>query len=114
MFPQGFWEDHPDADPAELARGESAAETGLRAGTLRRLGAPYESYGRSTQRGHIFLATDLVTADPASSPGEVDIRCEDHTFEQFPRMVAEGRITDAISLAAYRLVLLDRGVAITA
>src|SRR5919206_4614083 len=33
-FPQGSWEDRPEADPQDVARGELEEETGLRAGSL--------------------------------------------------------------------------------
>lgn len=112
-FPQGAWEENPDADPAELARGELAEETGFRAGSMRPLGVVYESYGMSRQRGHVFLATGLVPGEPSPSPEEGDLRCGHVTFAEFPRMVADGRIADAATLAAYNLLAFDRGLVVT-
>ncbi len=37
-FPQGSWEDRPDADPLALARGELREETGLDAGEIVHVG----------------------------------------------------------------------------
>src|SRR5947209_1315544 len=37
-FPQGTWEERPEADPIEVAREELEAETGLRASSLLGLG----------------------------------------------------------------------------
>jgi len=112
-FPQGAWEDNPEADPAELARGELAEETGLRAESMRQLGVVHEAYGLSGQRGYVFLATELVTGPTNLSLEESDLICEHIPFDHFPHLVATGRITDASTLAAYTLLMLDRGVAIT-
>lgn len=112
-FPQGTWEDAPDADLAEVARGELAEETGLVAGSLRELGSVHECYGITGQRGHVFVATDLAAGTPNPGPEEGDLRSAHVPFEEFPRMVAAGRITDAATLAAYALLLLERGVSIT-
>jgi 8-oxo-dGTP pyrophosphatase MutT (NUDIX family) len=112
-FPQGSWEEDPEVDPEDLARGELAEETGLRAGELRKLGVLHESYGFATQRGHVYLATDLTDGVASPEPEEGDLRCRHVPFEQFPRMVAAGQITDAVTIAAYGLVLLDRGITVT-
>src|SRR4051794_27341838 len=48
-FPQGAWEDSPSASAEELARGELAEETGLRASSMERLGRLYFAYGISNQ-----------------------------------------------------------------
>ncbi|WP_327692689.1 NUDIX hydrolase [Streptomyces sp. NBC_00459] len=66
-FPQGSWEDKPDADPIALARGELAEETGLTAGTMKPLGHLFEAYGYCNQGFHILLATDLTAARPTST-----------------------------------------------
>src|SRR3954454_17870721 len=57
-FPQGAWEDSPDASPEALARGELVEETGLRAGSIERLGRLYFAYGITNQSVDIWLATD--------------------------------------------------------
>jgi 8-oxo-dGTP pyrophosphatase MutT (NUDIX family) len=113
-FPQGSWEDRPEADPADLARGELAEETGLRAATLRRLGELHEAPALSPQRGQVYLATELTTGPTDLSPEEHGLICEHIPFAQFPHLVATGRITDSSTLAAYTLLLLDRGLTITA
>jgi 8-oxo-dGTP pyrophosphatase MutT (NUDIX family) len=48
-LPQGAWEDDPTAAPEDLARGELAEETGLRAGRIERLGRLFFAYGMSDQ-----------------------------------------------------------------
>ena len=47
-FPQGSWEERPETDPLELARGELDEETGLRAESMRHLGYLFEAYGYCT------------------------------------------------------------------
>src|SRR4051794_41883564 len=44
-FPQGAWEDAPDAPAEALARGELAEETGLRAAAMERLRPPFFPHG---------------------------------------------------------------------
>ena len=55
-LPQGAWDDRPDAPAEELARGELAEETGLRAGRMERLGRMFFAYGISDQRFDVWLA----------------------------------------------------------
>jgi hypothetical protein len=74
---------------------------------LRRLGVVHESYGLSGQRGHVFLATGLTAGPTNLSLEEGDLVCQHIPFEEFPKLVAAGRITDACSLAAYALLMLD-------
>ena len=112
-FPQGTWEDSPDIDPRELARRELAEETGLRAATLRPLGVLYEAYGFATHRGHVFLATDLTPGPANPDPEEGPLTSHHVPFDAFPRLVRDGKIADAISLAAYNLLALDQGLVIS-
>lgn len=105
-FPQGSWEESPDADPAELARGELAEETGLRAGSMRYLGHLFEAYGYSNQGFHVFLATDLQKGEPALSHEESDLRTLYLSVGEFREAVLAGRIKDAPTLAALTLLTL--------
>jgi 8-oxo-dGTP pyrophosphatase MutT (NUDIX family) len=108
-FPQGSWEDAQGVDPLELARGELAEETGLRAGRLEHLGHLYEAYGYSNQGFDVFLATDLEQGAQALSAEETDLRVSYLSIPEFAAAVLEGRIKDAPTLAAYALLGL-RGV----
>jgi 8-oxo-dGTP pyrophosphatase MutT (NUDIX family) len=112
-FPQGTLENEPDAAPEEIARRELAEETGFRAASMRQLGTVHEAYGMSGQRGHVFLATGLTPGEQDLSPEEAGLVCTHVPFEAFPGYVATGRITDASTLAAYTLLLLDSGVSFT-
>jgi 8-oxo-dGTP pyrophosphatase MutT (NUDIX family) len=111
-FPQGTLEGEPDAAPEEVARRELAEETGFRAASMRHLGTLHEAYGFTGQRGHVFVATGLTPGPTDLSPEEAGLVCAPVPYDEFPRLVADGRITDAATLAAYTLLLLERGFSI--
>jgi 8-oxo-dGTP pyrophosphatase MutT (NUDIX family) len=107
-FPQGAWEDEPGAAPEELARGELAEETGLRAGALRHLGHLDLAPGQTTQEFDVWLATELTPGPTAREVTEAGMR---HAFvaeSDLGDMIRDGRFRDSPSLAAYSLLLLDR------
>jgi 8-oxo-dGDP phosphatase len=105
-FPQGTAPDRADADPRELAARELREETGLRAGRLTELGLLDCAPGMSSQRGRVFLATELTAGPPEREPEEQDMRMTAVSRAEFEAMVGRGEITDAQSLAAYALLLL--------
>lgn len=105
-FPQGSWEDEPDADPAALAAGELAEETGLRAGTLRHLGFLWEASGYATQGGHVFLATDLRQGERTVHREEQDLRPGRFAVAEFEAMIRRGEIRDGPTVAAWGLYLV--------
>ena len=105
-FPQGSWEDSNDVNPAELARGELAEETGLRAGSMRYVGHLFEAYGYSNQGFHVFLATDLEPGEQALSDEESDLRVSYLSTARFRAAALAGRIKDAPTLAALALLQL--------
>ena len=100
-LPQGGWE-NPNADPAEMARGELREETGLLAGRLTHLAVHQIGYGVMNQKHHVFLAEDLtpgpiIGRDPEESDLEVH-RVPVATFEQ---MILDNRIVDNCTVAAW-------------
>jgi 8-oxo-dGTP pyrophosphatase MutT (NUDIX family) len=115
-FPQGTWsvEEEPAGDDGtadELARAELAEETGLRAAGLRHLGHLDLAPGLSTQEFDVWLATGLTPGPTAREATEADMRSAFVPEAEFRTMVRDGRFTDGPSLAAYALLLLDRGSA---
>jgi 8-oxo-dGTP pyrophosphatase MutT (NUDIX family) len=106
-FPQGSWEDQPNVDPEVLARAELREETGLNAGSLRRLGHLYEAYGYSTQGFDVWLATDLRQGASDRSPEEQGMLARKVRRRDWNTMLAAGLVKDAPSVAAYGLLLLD-------
>lgn len=105
-FPQGTAPGRVDMEPLDLAARELREETGLRAGTVTRLGLLDVAPGMSSQRGWVFLATDLTEGDHDREHEEQDMRSAWFTRDEFERMVADGDITDAQSIAAYGMLLL--------
>ena len=108
-FPQGTWTAGSDGSAEELARTELAEETGLRAGSLRHLGHLDLAPGLSTQEFDVWLATDLTQGPTAREATEADMRSAFVGEAELRAMVRDGRFTDGPSLAAYSLLLLDRG-----
>jgi 8-oxo-dGTP pyrophosphatase MutT (NUDIX family) len=106
-FPQGSWEQQPDADSAALARGELQEETGLKAESLDHLGHLYEAYGYCTQGFDVWLATDLEQTPTYRHVEEQDMRVRKVTRDDWEAMLRAGEVKDAPSIAAYGLLLLN-------
>jgi 8-oxo-dGTP pyrophosphatase MutT (NUDIX family) len=107
-FPMGTAPDRAEQDPAGLAVRELAEETGLTAGRMERLGTIDVAPGMSSQRGHVYLATDLTDGTPQREHTEQDMRTRWFSADEFETMVRSGEIPDAQSLAAYALLQLSR------
>ena len=110
-FPQGTAPGTVDGDepaPAELAAQELREETGLRATSLVVVGRLDVAPGMSTQRGWVFLATGVAEGEHEREHEEQDMHSDWFTGEQIERMMADGTITDAQSLAAWTLLRLAR------
>ncbi|MCK2244904.1 NUDIX hydrolase [Crossiella sp. S99.2] len=105
-FPQGTAPDRVELDTAELAARELREETGLRAGRMVDLGLLDVAPGMSSQRGRVFLATELTAGEPARELEEQDMRTAWFARAEFEEMIASGQVTDAQSIAAYTLLLL--------
>lgn len=105
-FPAGTAPDRAEQDPAELAVRELAEETGLVAGAMELLGTLDVAPGMSSQRGHVYLATELRAGPPRREHAEQDMRAAWFAHAEFDAMTAAGEITDAQSLAAYALLRL--------
>jgi 8-oxo-dGDP phosphatase len=113
-FPQGTAPQRADADPIELARRELREETGLRADRIEEIGLLDVAPGMSSQRGRVFLATELTEGAPERELEEQDMRAAWFHRQRFERMVATREITDAQSVAAYALLLLHERTSCTA
>jgi 8-oxo-dGTP pyrophosphatase MutT (NUDIX family) len=109
-FPQGTAPNMADSDPADLAARELREETGLRAGRLTQLGLLDVAAGMSSQRGRVFLATELTDGQHEREVEEQDMRSAWFTRSVVEDMITKGDITDAQSIAAYGLLMLhERG-----
>ncbi|WP_069853381.1 NUDIX domain-containing protein [Actinoalloteichus hymeniacidonis] len=105
-FPQGTAPDRADLPGTALAQRELREETGLRAGSLVHIGRLDVAPGMSSQRGRVYLATDLVAGEVEREHEEQDMRAGWFSRAEFEAMIAEGTVTDAQSIAAYALLLL--------
>jgi 8-oxo-dGTP pyrophosphatase MutT (NUDIX family) len=105
-FPQGSAPNRANADPLELAERELREETGLRAGTMTELGMLDVAAGLSSQRGHVFLATDLTEGPHEREHEEQDMKTAWVARADFEKMIKNGAVTDAQSVAAYAMLLL--------
>ncbi|WP_189256376.1 NUDIX domain-containing protein [Lentzea flava] len=105
-FPQGTAPDREDSDPVELAARELREETGLRAGRMIELGVLDVAPGMSSQRGRVFLATELTEGFHEREHEEQDMRSAWFPRADLETMIAKSEITDAQSIAAYTLLLL--------
>ena len=106
-FPQGGWPRGQTGSPEDLARLELIQETGLRAGTLTKLGFLHCAHGITSQGGHFFVATGLTPGPPEREREEQDMRHAWVARPAFEDMIGEGAITDDSTLAAYTLLLLS-------
>jgi ADP-ribose pyrophosphatase len=101
-LPQGGWE-APEVDPEELARGELREETGLVASSMTYLGWMWIAYGFTKQKQHVYLATGLRHAEKDPDPEEHDLILHAVPVDEFERMLLDGTIKDACTLAAWGL-----------
>ena len=86
------------ADPLDIAKRELSEETGIQAATWTYLGRVHTSNCFTDELCHIFLARDLSQGTPMPDADEVIDTCR-IPFDEAVSMTADGRITDAISIA---------------
>jgi 8-oxo-dGTP pyrophosphatase MutT (NUDIX family) len=108
-FPQGTAPDLAELEPAELATRELREETGLRAGKMTELALMHLAPGMASQRGWVFLATELTEGEPEREQEEQDMRSAWFHRDELEKMIMTGEFSDAQSLAAYaHLMLAER------
>lgn len=108
-FPQGSGRGEDPAQGADLARAELAEETGLRAGGITHLGHLYEAYGYAAHGFDVWIATDLKLGLHDREPSEQDMRTGLFPPDAVARMLRNGQIKDAPSVAAYGMWMLGLG-----
>ncbi len=107
-FPMGMWEHAPGTAPAVLAAAELREETGLIAGSMTYAGEMFQGPGYCTQRGHIFLATDLRQGETQREASEQDMICRGFTLQELEAMIADGTLREAMTIAAFGLLRVKR------
>jgi ADP-ribose pyrophosphatase len=105
-FPQGAWEEKPGTDPLEVARGELREETGLDADRMIYAGHLFEAYGYSNQGYHVYLAVGLRRGDADRDHEEQDLVTQQFPLSEVERMMCDGEIKDATTVAAFGLLRL--------
>jgi 8-oxo-dGDP phosphatase len=109
-FPQGTAPQQAHLERSELAARELREETGLRAASMAVLGQLDVAPGMSSQRGWVFLATGITEGEHEREHEEQDMHSEWFSRAAVERMIRDGEITDAQSIAAWALLLLsERG-----
>lgn len=104
-FPMGMWGPR-GTDPLVVAAHELREETGLVAARLLHVGMLYEAPGTMNQGAHIILATGLTRGEAALETEEQDLISRRIPRAEFDRMARDGEIKDAISVAAWGLLLM--------
>jgi 8-oxo-dGTP pyrophosphatase MutT (NUDIX family) len=107
-------------DPLVAARRELAEETGLAAGTWRRVGDLAALNGICRAPEIVYLATDLRAVDRGPSAGDVGDLSDEQVSEGISAvsrvpvrealaMIRRGQITDAETVTALMLALIELG-----
>ena len=102
-LPQGALDGHGHTEPEHIARTELAEETGLRAGSMRRLGRLYFAYGISDQYFDAWLATGLEQGEQALEAEEEGLRVRRFQAGRVDEMIRAGTIADAATVAVFQL-----------
>lgn len=92
----------PGESPEDGARRELREETGYAAESLVRLGSFWIAPGYSTEYMYCYLATGLRPDPLPADPDEV-IDVEPVPWDDIPRLIREGDIQDAKSVAALQM-----------
>src|SRR5664279_17638 len=101
-FPQGSLEKN-GIDPAEIARDELQAETGLVAAKLEYLGEIYIACGYANQKTHAFVATGLAQATRKPDVEEHDLAVRRVSLAELQQLIRNNVIKDAQTMAAWAL-----------
>ena len=114
-LPQGAWEGRADVGGGATglgtaldaaARRELREETGLRAARMVDAGELFLAYGFSNQRYHVFLATGLTQGETSREVEEQDMISQAFALIEVERMIRDGDIRDATTVAALGLLRL--------
>ena len=108
-LPQGSW-DGADGDAVALAAAELEQETGLVARSIAHVGHLFAAYGYSNQGYDVFLATDLERGEARLDAEEEGLVTRAFRIEELERMIVEGEVRDAATVAAWGLLKLRGAV----
>ena len=103
-FPQGKHENEDNSDHQRLAQAELAEETGFTSDSMQKIGFMLEAPGYSDQGFHIYFATSLNSGERNLDKTESDMEHIQMTKDELEQAIAEGKITDAPTIASYGLL----------
>ncbi|MCE9613049.1 MAG: NUDIX hydrolase [Lentisphaerae bacterium] len=96
---------HPGEDPVACAHRELREESGYTARDLERLGTVLPAPGYTTERLHTFFARLNPTQQALATDIDEHVQVEYLTAAQIDAHIADGKIEDAKTLAAWMLYL---------
>jgi 8-oxo-dGTP pyrophosphatase MutT (NUDIX family) len=106
-FPMGTWGAGHSGSVDELAKQELLEETGVRAASWRRIGGHVQQAGGFCSQGFdLFHATELTDGEHEREESEADMVQALVSEAEFRRMIRDGQIVDAVTIAAYALLRL--------
>ncbi|OGY24857.1 MAG: hypothetical protein A2Y57_00965 [Candidatus Woykebacteria bacterium RBG_13_40_7b] len=105
-IPKGSLTRLKDPNILETAKQELKEETGLTASHWKKLTTVHTLLGSTNDKVHLFLATGLQQGIANPEKTEADIQTQKVSWRKFYKMVEDGEITDATSIAAVLLTKL--------
>ncbi len=105
-LPQGSLEGQDDLSLDEVAAIELKEETGLVSKSIKYVGEQFVAYGYSTQKCHIYYATELEQQSAKLEAEEEGLISKKIRLEDFEKMIINGTIQDAATTNAYLLARL--------
>jgi ADP-ribose pyrophosphatase len=106
-FPQGSNQRVND-DMSVLALAELEEETGLKARSVSQIGHLYEAYGYSNQGFDVFLAENFTKTTQNLEASEAGMEVRKFSQAELERMIENGEVKDAPTIAAYGLLRIKR------
>lgn len=94
-------------DKIKTAERELEEETGLKTANITELLHLHPSNSITDEQGYVFLATELSQGEQQLEDTEKDIQVKKLPFEEAVKMVQNGEITDAISVAGILYLALN-------
>lgn len=100
-FPSGHYEEsHKSIKDA--ANAELKEETGLTAKNITEIGSFFLATGHHTQKGHIFVATDLARGERELEASEKDMEMKWVTLDEMKNMIKDGTIKDSPTITTLK------------
>ena len=103
-FPGGAWEENPEADPVDVARGELQEETGLLPRRMDHVGFLYFAYGMSSQGFHLYCAREMTQGVATPEATEQDLVLHRVSVREFEGLCRDGVIQDSATVSSWALL----------